>query len=207
MLCHSRDSHAQLFFVATKLENTTGEEYNDNSSSEFSDVTPSLYGFEFIGRLAKDGIISGYENGTFRPYGLVTRAELAKLIATAFPNVAGETINYTDIQDHWAVEFINKLAEIIPNRENTEFFYPDEPATREECVASLVRVVTNRHKANEPIDFVDSSTISSDLIADITLASELGITNGYEDGSFRPKENVTRMEIAAMIYRALYNNE
>ena len=55
----------------------------------------------------------GYEDGTFRLGGFITRAELAKLIVVAFKCNAQTQTDYVDATNHWAKEYIDKTAGII----------------------------------------------------------------------------------------------
>src|SRR5205823_6125200 len=54
----------------------------------FSDVQPSDYFYEGVRYLYCEGAISGYSDGTFRPYNNVTRAQICKIIVLA---------------DHWPI--------------------------------------------------------------------------------------------------------
>lgn len=45
--------------------------------------------------------------------------------------------------------------------------------------------------------------IDKEYIPQIGKAVNAGIISGYEDGTFRPQEPITRAEVAAMIYRIL----
>lgn len=53
------------------------------SSKSFKDMTPTTTGYEFVGRLAAANITTGYEDGTFRPYGNLSRAHLSVFIYRA----------------------------------------------------------------------------------------------------------------------------
>ena len=51
----------------------------------FSDVTdPSAYYYAAVYALAGRGVVSGYSDGTFRPFALTTRAQLTKIVTLAF---------------------------------------------------------------------------------------------------------------------------
>ncbi len=48
--------------------------------------------------------------------------------------------------------------------------------------------------------FVDNKAIGSDYADDVNMLAQLGVVNGYEDGTFRPQGNITRVEYAKMAY-------
>ena len=55
-----------------------GAETDEEAS--FEDIAPTRYSNKYIGYLEKLGIVSGYSDGTFRPYESVTRSEFASMI-------------------------------------------------------------------------------------------------------------------------------
>lgn len=81
---------------------------NSAKSSTFSDVQGGVWYSQAINYLASAGIVSGYEDGTFRPNQPITRAEFATM-ASKFDKLekTGDQI-FPDIQDnHWAKDFVN----------------------------------------------------------------------------------------------------
>ena len=81
-------------------------------------------------------------------------------------------------------------------------FKPDKYVTREE-VAKILYLLKNDVKAQTNLNFndVDEKIWSYKYIN--TLANN-GILKGYEDGSFKPKNGITRAEIAVILER-MYN--
>lgn len=66
--------------MAIMLANALGFEPLSAGETRFSDVPSRHWGFEYINRMSAEGLISGYENGEFRPNANATRAELSSLI-------------------------------------------------------------------------------------------------------------------------------
>lgn len=52
--------------------------------------------------------------------------------------------------------------------------------------------------------FTDQDEIGKDYVDDVNMLVEIGVINGFEDGSFRPQENITRAQFAKMAYTLKY---
>ncbi len=144
----TREEVATIFFRL--LENDYREDIRSYTNS-FSDVAMNRWSNKHISTLANGNIITGYEDGTFRPHAKITRAELAK-IASKFDNLADSfDHSYTDISGHWAEKYIASALNkgwIDWNRSGR--FYPDKPVSRAEFV-SFVNNVLDRHVTVEDV--------------------------------------------------------
>ena len=84
---------------------------------------------------------------------------------------------------------------------------PDSPITRAEFAAVVCRML-NREKSATAMaaytpTFPDANETWAWAYGYVNVASSLGIIKGYEDGTFRPQNNVTFAEAFAMLVRAL----
>ncbi|OOB78918.1 MAG: hypothetical protein BEN18_05485 [Epulopiscium sp. Nuni2H_MBin001] len=59
----------------------------------------------------------------------------------------------------------------------------------------------------EVIEFEDQHSIAPWAVSDVMRARQLGIMGGYEDGTFAPKQGVTRAEFVSILVRAVYGTE
>ena len=76
----------------------------------FSDVPTTHWAADYIGYMQQFGIIKGYDDGTFRPDGYITRAEFAA-ICCRFEKLSEGTVSFTDVPDtHWAANYIRFAA-------------------------------------------------------------------------------------------------
>lgn len=68
-------------------------------TTTFSDVHPSDYFYEPVRYLHCHGVISGYSDGTFKPYNLTTRGQLAKIVVLAmgWPLYTPPTPTFQDV--------------------------------------------------------------------------------------------------------------
>ncbi len=120
-------------------------------AAKFDDVTNDYE--EAVDTLAALGVITGYEDGTFRPEKTVTRAEMAKLMVELLGYgdlVAGSKSNFTDTQGHWADQWIALAAGrgiVIGTGDGK--FNPDGIVTYDQVLTMLVRGLGYTDSSNE----------------------------------------------------------
>lgn len=109
----------------------------------FSDTPPGTWYDAAIRTLTSEGIVDGYEDGTFRPGCMITRAEfVAMAIRFSGASPGGTGRQFEDVpQTHWAADYIQAAADagIIFGYVNGTF-RPDQYITRAEAVTVLNRV-------------------------------------------------------------------
>ncbi|NOU66644.1 DNRLRE domain-containing protein [Paenibacillus sp. LMG 31461] len=111
-------------------------------------------------------------------------------------------ISFTDTTKHWAKDGIERMAnKWLVQGVSKEEFRPDQPITRAELATLLTRTLGIK-SSHANTAFKDLSL--TDWFNDsVNAAVEGGIITGYEDGTFRPNQTITREEMAVMIDRAL----
>lgn len=114
---------------------------------------------------------------------------------------------FTDVTDNeygWAKDEIQYLAARgIVNGTGNGKYDPEKPITREEFIKIIIAMMGEEIGDSVSTGFKDEGYISVWARSYIAKAKELGIINGYEDNSFRPKENITREEMIVILMRAL----
>jgi len=174
-------------------------------SNRFSDVLDSHWANEAIKVLNDYGIINGYPDGTFKPDNTISRAEFAKLIVSVLnlDTSAAKDTNYSDVsKTHWAYKYIKTISPLLPTSKSSKF-YPDEPIIRQDVATAIINAVEweNKEYNQKTIEkFTDSELISGDYQKYIAIAVENELMNGNADGSFNPKGNLTRAEVAQLVY-------
>lgn len=114
--------------------------------------------------------------------------------------------NLLDIKGHWAEQSINQLFSIkIISGYSDNKFLPDKNITREEAATLLSKALNNGKNTYKPKSDIFKDVKNTYSAAYIDDLYNRGIINGYQDISFRPKENISREEYAAMIYRIARN--
>lgn len=130
--------------AAKLLANALGFDHTlVKGSTEFKDVASDNEFLPYIHYLKQKGIISGFKDGTFRPNDELTRAQLAKLLSTAFNLKGHPTKPFKDVnKEYWASSYIDALAAhdiAIGNSNGT--FGPTQKVTRAQTAAFLYRTI------------------------------------------------------------------
>ena len=116
-----------------------------SQSNAYSDVKTGDWFNNAVSTLSKAGIIAGYEDGSFRPNGYITRAEFATIAARFFDVTYNGKDLFPDISGHWAKDYINQAANKgFVNGYEDGTFKPDRNITRAEAV-TLVNRTLDRH--------------------------------------------------------------
>ncbi|MCD1258622.1 S-layer homology domain-containing protein [Paenibacillus athensensis] len=189
--------------------------YAQEPQSPFPDIASS-YAAKEIASMALEGILSGYEDGSFQPARPITRAELAKIIAKSFqlkeqPEGAA---SFRDVaSDAWYRGYVGALKQSgIVQGTSDDTFSPADAVTREQLVVFFVRALGLEQAAAyvEPqaADFSDMSAVSAWARQDVALAYRIGFVQGMDDGQggvrFDAKAPAERQALAALAYRAIH---
>ncbi|MGN0150147.1 MAG: S-layer homology domain-containing protein [Clostridia bacterium] len=119
---------------------------------EFSDVENTDWFASYVARGYYNGVISGYDDGTFRPNGLISRQEMAAMIARAVKaanKTLPETVAAVTFEDayqiaDWAMDAVTTLQKGGVINGMTETTYaPLENATRAQAAVIIYRAMTN----------------------------------------------------------------
>ncbi|QTB12384.1 S-layer homology domain-containing protein [Lysinibacillus sphaericus] len=189
------------------------------TKTTFKDVPKSHWAYESIKQVAEKGLVTGYEDGTYKPSAQVTRAEFATFLARVFESNERATVSFNDISDtHWANEAIQeglalgfiKLEDYSKNK-----FEPNKPMTRGEMSRWLANGLSHANadygKAIEemanssltiiPIPEFYGGGVNKKDLPYIGVALGTGLLSGYEDFTFKPNCNTTRAEVATILIR------
>ncbi len=151
--------------------------------------------------------IIGYKDGYVRPNRNISRAEVATIFFRLLTDEAREkywssTNNYSDVKDtDWCNNAISTLSNMgILKGDKDGRFRPNDPVTRAEFAA-----IAARFSDGAADDYADFSDVPNDYWAskEIAKAAKLGWIKGYTDGTFRPKNNITRAEVMTLVNRVL----
>lgn len=150
----------------------------------------------------------GYSDGTVRPNGKITRAEVATIFFRLLDDDTrakywSSENNFSDVSaDKWynnAVSTLSRMGVIGGYADGT--FRPDAPISRA-AIAKIAVSFTQNNGSAVYNYFTDVKT--TDWFAPyVTAAKDAGLIEGYSDGSFKPESKITRAEACAIVNRTL----
>lgn len=190
-------------------------ELNENSGKSAASLTDiDGYGWakEAIEYLCENGVMTGDGDGSFRPGDTITREELVKILIAAFNK--GKTENastsFADVMDEWYKPYVETAYAkgIIKGKSETEFGI-GEAITREDASVMIVRTAEAYYKTFNKgqtlVDIPDFDSVAEYAKESVDMLTRAKIISGFEDGTFRPAQSVTRAEAAKMIYNCIMN--
>ncbi|MFC4598572.1 S-layer homology domain-containing protein [Cohnella hongkongensis] len=128
-------------------------------------------------------------------------AQINSLTNSAY-SVVWHPLEFQDAAAHWAKDAINDMgSRMVVNGTGAGMFSPDRDVTRAEFAAILVRGLGLK-PSSAAGRFLDVNA-SEWYDGAIGTAYAYGLLNGYEDGTFRPNENLTREQAMRMLSKAI----
>lgn len=201
------------YIAPTKLAQPTVEKINETPpvAASVNDLEGFDWAEEAILYLSENNIMNGDGNGSFRPGDFVTREELAKLVVTAFgpQKLDDAKIGFADVDaEAWYAPYIIEASSKgIVNGISKDYFGVGEIITRQDAAVMIQRATdaysVHLEKKQTLVSIADFESIADYAKISIDILVRAQIINGYEDGTFRPNENITRAEIAKILYSCL----
>ncbi|WP_214779784.1 S-layer homology domain-containing protein [Bacillus sp. ISL-45] len=141
----TRDAAAAMIGRALKLDGT-------QRNTTFSDVGASNYASGFIDSAVKQGIISGYADGTYRPKEPVTRGQMAIFLARAFKLSNEANVYFSDVSP--SITAYSSIKKILAFGITTGYadntFRPNKQLSRGDFSAFLARALNDSFKVEPP---------------------------------------------------------
>ncbi|KZE77286.1 S-layer protein [Paenibacillus elgii] len=200
----------------TKSNISTGSSVN---SQRFTDVGDQHWAIKHVTKLASLGVIEGYEKGEYRPEHSVSQQEVI-VMALRFMGLESEVAkskagtalpftvdNFFKPYVAYAIDrgLIN-IQEETADGTNAKTAWGAKEASREWVAKLVIRAIGKQELANQQAQssssFADSKDFSSWASGYINAAVSLKIVQGFEDNSFKPKDKVTRAQMATFLSRA-----
>ncbi len=204
-----------MLFPATAYADNISQSTGYGNNTAFSDVPESFWAKAEIDSFARQGIIDGYGDGTFRPGKTVTREEFCKLLISTFnqPLESPTTASFADVTtDRWSYPYVETCKDFLTGYANPfpgglPSFRPSSAAQREDIAVALVRMMGYTDSDANDTSYVtrrfsDGDQVSPNLRGYVSIACEKGLMNGYPDGSFGPAKGITRAETVVLLERA-----
>ncbi|WP_025677245.1 OmpL47-type beta-barrel domain-containing protein [Paenibacillus polymyxa] len=177
----------------------------ERKKNRFDDIDKT-FNKDKINELADNGILKGVNETTFEPNRPVTRVEFTSMLVRSLklsqePEVS---LSFKDINP--TAWYIDPLKSAIKSQVARGFsstvFAPDQLIKREQAAKMVNNVVKATSEVNNNI-YTDTSNIVEWAREDVLGLTQDNLVQGYPDGSFRPKQSITRAEAAEMIFNML----
>ncbi len=176
---------------------------------KFTD-TAEYWGADYCDFLYNQNISRGYEDGTFRPDELLTRLDFSVMLYNCLrldpAKYAEVTLPFADLgsipeQALPAVRALYREGIVTGSagKDGTLVFNPAGNLTRAQAAAMIGRSQEKGY-ALADLTFTDAGQIPSYATFYIRTMAAQGILSGYADGTFRPQANITRGQMAKILY-------
>ena len=175
--------------------------------------TRDYWAAAYVDFLYQSGITTGYADGTFRPNDNITRAQfsvmLYRYLGLEESKYADVTLPFADLKSipDYALPAIRALyTEGVINgstgKDGRLYFNPGASLTRAQA-ATMIGRTQEKGYAAAALTFSDSAKIPAYAAYYIQTMAAQGIIGGYADGTFRPGNNLTRGQMAKILYNLL----
>lgn len=175
--------------------------------------TAEYWGADYCDFLYNRNISRGYEDGTFRPDELLTRLDFSVMLYNALQldpaKYAAVSLPFADLNKipEEALPAARALyAEGIvtgsAGKDGKLYFNPSGNLTRAQASAMIGRSQQKGYALAE-LTFTDAAQIPGYASFYIRTMAAQGILGGYADGTFRPQANITRGQMAKILYTML----
>lgn len=176
-------------------------------NNPFKDISKTYVYYDILHQMRDQNIITGYSDNSFKPEVKISRQHAAVLIQRVkklTPTIGLKA--YNDIpKSHMYYDAIMQLQRTgLIKADAKGNFNATKDLTRGEMALILANAFDLKAKGQHP--FTDVSKTSDEGKA-IAALFEAGITTGYDDGTFKPNESLSRAHYAVFLYRALNYEE
>ncbi len=176
-------------------------------STSFSDID-GLWSEDSIKFVTGRKMFLGTGDGKFSPNATMSRA----MFVTVLWRVAGSpeqsgSVPFSDVTADWCADAVSWASTLgIVSGYSDGRFGQDDPVTREQMCVFITRSMEKlgwklEASNNNRSDFKDENAISDWATGSVDICADLGLINGFENGSFAPHNNATRGETSAILER------
>lgn len=192
----------------------------------FSDVEGTAYNWAapYVEDMAEKGLISGYEDGTFKPANTVSKIEAISLFARAMGSRSAinksaleyALAKYSDTIATYGLKFGQEdvafmlYRGVLTAEEAAAYLNGDtknQPMLRHEATTIITKAMGGEAEAKKnlllDLSYTDVSEIPSAAKKYVYYVTEKGIISGTDDGAFSPNGEVLRSQIAVMLSKTV----
>ena len=195
-----------------------------SAGAAFTDVKPNEWYYDAVARCEANGLMNGYEDGSFRPKATVTRAQCATVLKRILPedNYTWYTEGLVDVPDtEWYADAVTSIGLAmggitLRDADGVQYpdtwFYPKQACRRENFAMGLYYVLELDYADNWSYHFNDSNRFSpTETCYNYAQAGravgQIGVMVGDANGNFNPQKEITRAEVAQILCNYIENYE
>ena len=218
----------QESFEAVGLQSPFSAEYLSNLAAElmevlrsyaslsaadyFTDVTGEEPWYEAVSALYSAGYLKGVKEGFLDAEGAMTRAQASTMLCRLFGVTDAAGADYfTDVAEgHWYTDMVNAAYELgVLHGFEDGTFRPGDSMSRQDFAVVMYGIFQMIGSGFDELWSFDLEAADAEEIGDYALeAVSWGVMNGYitvdENSDLRPTDDLTRAEMAEMIYLAFF---
>jgi len=174
----------------------------------YSDVDEGHWAYNWVDYMHEKGYIHGYPDGTYLPGQKITRAEFVTILNFVLNKTELSEQQFPDVlENDWFYQYIQSAVQAgYLTGYDDGLMRPNGHITREEAAVVISRAY-GLHANSDVSAFTDAAEICDWAVPYVGSLAQNGILNGYEDGSFRPHDNMLRAEVATMLAQAAQKAE
>lgn len=176
-------------------------------AAELSDLN-GHWAKDYIQSFVEKGLISGYDDGTFRPDRQITRAEFIYIVNRAYgfndTVTPGDISSLTDVNaTYWyAVPIQIAVAAGYISGYDDNTMRPNDPITRQEAAVVITKLNQLTPDASKAVGFRDSESFEDWSMPYIGAVAEATFMRGDENGNFLPTKDLTRAEAVVLLTKS-----
>ena len=180
------------------------------AADPFTDVDSETPHYEDVVWMGDEGLSTGFEDGTFRPYADIARCDMAAFLyrLAGSPDFTPkpfdeEAFSDVDASTPHAKEIWWLARRGISKGFEDGTFRPYDPIARCDMAAFLYRIVGSPASTADGADNAAFSDVHSSTphVQEVRWLASTGISTGFEDGTFRPFDPIARCDMAAFLHR------
>ena len=172
----------------------------------FEIAIPEGWAHDALQFCVEHGILKGDQDGDLKATASATRAELAAMMVRLFGVQKMDTLDgFRDVSENaWYHDEMAKAVAMGIFKGSGGKLNPTARITREEAFVVLARAFGVTSASTDALNQApDKGKVSSWAANSIAGMIEADLVHGYSDGSLKPKGNITRQELAQVLYNAL----
>lgn len=183
-----------IFAICFSFSTVLASRYTDMVSSEH-------WAYNALEYAAENKVLTGFDDNSIRPNDSLTRAQMAAVAVRLYGNGNKEDISqFSDlIPSAWYYEYFREAYSMGVFLGDGNKIYPENKITRQEAFTVIGRILRLNIKGGAT-QFYDDYDVANWAKGYIKAMYELGYISGNTNNLINPNDNITRAELAQLVY-------